>query len=444
VGVIRSAAQRARESLFFAPLVVIALCSVLAFVALIFDESSSLEGVPLLLSATVSGGRVVVTTVAGATITVAAIVFSVTALSTQMAANQYSPRVLRGFLEDPFQQLVLGFVVGTFTYSLIVLGGLSDVFDDPAHPTPSVSVTLAAVLGVLSVIAIVAYLDHSLRRMQIDAVVQRIARAALAAVRREHRQVQDERPPTEFPGTPSGQPATVTSNRSGWIIEIDAKLLARTLPPDAVARVGVRLGEAVSAGDRVVAIWPDPGENGGLTRRVRRCIRTGRVRSIETSPEFGIRQLVDIALRALSPGVNDPTTAVDVIYHLKVPIREILVSAQPVRVFSGPAGQRVFLAESPSRSDYVHGAFSEIRLAADDQPYVLQALIEVLGDLITELEAEELAGRVDALVEEYQLTTQAAEHADMPQQDIDRVLRAADDAVVHPARTGDRPAAESD
>jgi uncharacterized membrane protein len=424
--VIWSAWQRARESLFFAPLLVIAICAVLAGVAVVIDRqaSESLDGLPFLLSATVSGGRAVVTTVAGATITVAAIVFSIAALSTQMASNQYSPRALRGFLEDPFQQVVLGLVVGTFAYSLLVLGGLGDLLDDPADAAPSVSVTLAVALGVLSVIGIVAYLDHSLRRVQIDAVVQRIARAALDAARREHRQVQGERPPTEFPRTPSGESATVASDRSGWILRIDARRLAETLPPDSVARVGVRVGGAVSVGDRVVTIWPDPGNDARLARAVRRCFKTGRVRSVETSPAFGIRVLVDIALRALSPGVNDPTTAVDVVHHLKVPVREILVSAPPVRVFSGPAGQRVFLAESPSRSDYVHRAFAEIRLAAASQPYVLEALLEVLGDLITDLEDEELTGRTDALVEEYGLTVQSAENADMPQQDVDRVLRA--------------------
>jgi uncharacterized membrane protein len=416
--------RRIRGSLFLLPLSVIAICAVAALLVLVFEGTET--RFPFLLSTTVAGGRVIVTTVAGATITVAAIVFSITALSTQMAANQYSPRALRGFFEDPFQQVVLGLVVGTFIYSLIVLGGLGAVVDDGANPARSVSVTLAIALGVVSVIGIVLYLDHSLRRVQIDAVVQRIAGAALDAVRREHREVGNSKQSLEGTATPHGDPLTIVADRSGWILHIEARELASRLPPDAVARVGVRLGEAVSVGDRLVTIWPSPGDDARLARRVRRSIRAGKERSVGTNPAFGIRLLVDIALKALSPGVNDPTTAVDVIHHLKVPIREILISEHPTRVFSGPAGQRVFLAETPSRSDYVHGAFSEIRLAASGQPFVLQALMEVLGDLVDELEAADLTGREDALAEELTLTVDEAKNSGMPEQDVARVLRSAE------------------
>jgi uncharacterized membrane protein len=412
-----------RGNLFLIPLAVIALCAVAAVLVLVFEARTAEPGLPFLLATTVSGGRVIVTAVAGATITVAAIVFSITALSTQMAANQYSPRALRGFFEDPFQQVVLGLVVGTFIYSLLVLGGLGAALEGSTDAARSVSVTLDLVLGVLSVIGIVAYLDHSLRRVQIDAVVQRIAGAALEAVRREHREVGDTKPSLEGAGTPHGEPLTVAADRSGWILHIEARALAGALPANSVARVGVRLGEAVSVGDRLVTIWPSPGDDSRLARRVRRSIRAGRERSVATNPAFGIRLLVDIALKALSPGVNDPTTAVDVIHHLKVPVREILLSDPPTRVFSGPKGQRVFLAETPSRSDHVHAAFSEIRITSAGQPFVLKALIEVLGDLIDELDAADLTGREDAVAEELALTIEAARTSHMPREDIARVLR---------------------
>ncbi len=415
--------RRVQGSLFLLPLTVIAICAAAALLALVFETQKIDTGLPFLLSTTASGGRVIVTTVAGATITVAAIVFSITALSTQMAANQYSPRALRGFFEDPFQQVVLGLVVGTFIYSLVVLGGLGSILDDGVDAARSVSVTLAIVMGIASVVGIVLYLDHSLRRVQIDAVVQRIAGAALAAVRREHREVGDAKPSPERTATPHGESMTVVADRSGWILHIEARTLASSLPADSVAMVRVRLGEAVSVGDHLVTIWPNPGDDVRLARRIRRSIRAGRERSVATNPAFGIRLLVDIALKALSPGVNDPTTAVDVIHHLKVPIREILISDPPTRVFSGPKRQRVFLAETPSRSDHVHAAFSEIRLAATSQPFVLRALIEVLGDLIDELGGAGLTGRGDALAEELALTIDEAKNSRMPQQDIARVLK---------------------
>ncbi len=424
---IRSFLQRVRDSLFFVPILVMFLCIGLAALALYLDSSyaTGLEGSSYLLAATVVGGRSIATSVAGATITVAAIVFSITALSSQIAANQYSPRAVRGFFEDPFQQLIIGLIVGTFTYSLLILGALSTSVAGSVEPVPSFSITINIVLGVASAIGIVAYIDHSLQRFQVDAVVRRIANGTLVAVKRQMRDQPAESVDTSAV-QPSGKSGVVIAKQSGWIQRIEPRKLARSLPPGTAVRIGVRLGEPVSVGDQLATVWPDPAENPTVANAVRRAITSARERSLEDDPGFGIRQLSDIALKALSPGINDPTTAVDVIHHLKVPIREILVSAPPTRVYNGPDGQRIYLAETPSRSDSIHAAFAEIRLAAGRQPSVLKALLEVLGDLTTELEGAELTGRLGSLKEEVELTIAATRSSGLPEQDIARVLGSPD------------------
>ncbi len=432
---IRSFLQRVRDSLFFVPLVIMALCIGLAALAVYLDSrfADSLTDASYLLASTVAGGRSIATTVAGATITVAAIVFSITALSSQIAANQYSPRAVRGFFEDAFQQIIIGLIVGTFTYSLLILGALSTSLAGSVEPVPSVSVTIAIVLGVASAIGIVGYIDHSLRRFQIDAVVRRIADGTLNAVHRQHRGQPDKPMDTESPA-PSGKSGSVTATRTGWIQRINPKQLARALPPNTVVRIRVRLGEAVSSGDRLATVWPDPSESHEVVQSIRKVIITARERSLENDPGFGIRQLSDIALKALSPGINDPTTAVDVIHHLKVPIRAILQSDPPIRVYNGPEGQRVYLAETLSRSDFVHSAFAEIRLAAHSQPSVLRALLEVLTDLTTEMEGADLTGRIGALEQEITLTIAATKDSGLPEPDIARVL-----AGYEKAESGDPP-----
>ena len=415
------------DSLFVLPVTLIVIGAGLAGLALYIDStaSASLVDNPLILSATVSGGRAIATTVAGATITVAAIVFSITALVTQMAATQYSPRAVGGFFEDMFQQAVIGLVVGTFTFSLVILAGLNDVLDQTEEATPTISVTLAIVLGVLSAVAIVAYIYHSLRRMQIDTVVRRIAAGAVEAVRREN----DSRPHmdiTNKSGPPEGKSNKIKAKTGGWIVGIDGDELVDSLPPHATARVDVRVGEAISAGDVIATVWASPDDQqlkGRTERGIRRAIITDTERSLESDPTFGMRQLADIALRALSPALNDPTTAVDVIHHLKVPLREILASDPPLRVLEGREGKRAFLAQTPSRSDYVHSAFSEIRLSASKQPSVLRALLEVLQDLKGDLEGQDLSGRLAAVEEEFELTLEAARKADLPDADIQRILR---------------------
>ncbi|MGD2043467.1 MAG: DUF2254 domain-containing protein [Acidimicrobiia bacterium] len=413
---------RFRESLFTLPVVMVVLCAVTALAALWIDGNlgDSLESWPI-LATTVAGGRAIATTVAGATITVAAIVFSITALSTQMAANQYSPRVVGGFFEDPFQQAIIGLVVGTFTYCLLVLASLSSAIVDGSAATPSASVTVAVGLGVVSAIGIVGYINHSLRRMQIDSVVRRIAASAIKAIDRHLEAAEpgsvDHGPP------PEGESAAVRSNAGGWVVDIDAALALESIPDGSTARVDVRLGEAVSVDDRIVTIWPTPPEDWDGAAGLRRAVLTASERSLDLDPTFGIRQLVDIGLRALSPGVNDPTTAVDVVHHLKTPIRTVLLSDAPRRVYSGDHDRRVFLAETPSRSDYVHSAFSEIRLAARAQPYVLRALIEVLEDLHNDLDRLGLEGRETAVQEELQLTIEQARVSGLPENDLKRVLR---------------------
>jgi uncharacterized membrane protein len=214
--VIRSLAHKVQESLFFIPAVVIAACIALAALALYLDSEvpEFLGDLRFVIAPTVAGARSIVSTVAGATITVAAIVFSITALSTQIASNQYSPRAVKGFFEDRFQQVVIGFVVGTFSYSLVVLTGLGSLVPSPESTSSSVSVTLAIAFGVLSTVAIVAYIDHSLRRMQIDVVVRRIAEKTVASIR-DHSRDFPRGPNYSESRDPEEHPSRSTRRRRG-------------------------------------------------------------------------------------------------------------------------------------------------------------------------------------------------------------------------------------
>ncbi|HSM45940.1 MAG TPA: DUF2254 domain-containing protein, partial [Acidimicrobiia bacterium] len=380
-----------RESLYAIPVAVVLLCGILAIVSLFLDAAVGDGAGGWLLGTTVAGGRAIAAAVASATITVSAIVFSITALTTQMASNQYSPRALGEFFEDPLQQFIIGLVVGTFTYSLLMLASLGSAIVDGSAARPSVSATVAIVLGVASALGIVVYINHSLRRMQIDSVVRRIADSAIVALTKQLSRA-DEPIPSDG-GPPEGEPRGIKATAGGWVVALDVESALDALPPSSTCRIDVRLGEAVSVDDTIFTVWPDPGDDWDTTT-LKRSVVTAQERSIELDPTFGIRQLVDIALRALSTGVNDPTTAVDVIHHLKTPVRTVLLSDAPVRVFRGLDERRVFLPNTPGRSDYVHAAFAEIRLAARRQPYVLDALMEVLTDLIADLRWLELEDRV--------------------------------------------------
>jgi uncharacterized membrane protein len=413
--------MKAQDSLYAIPIVIVLVCAGLALAAAYLDGTygETLAEWPVILGTTVAGGRAIASAVAGATITVAAIVFSITALTTQMASNQYSPRALGEFFEDPFQQSIIGLVVGTFTYSLVLLASLGSALTDGADATPSLAATICIALGVASALGIVAYINHSLRRMQIDSVVRRIADASIEAIERH----LDNRDGGVVEGRPpESDSRRIKADRSGWVVTIDERALLDSLPPGSTLSVEVRPGEAVAVDDHLMTMWPDPGDSWDGYTHLRRAIVTAHERSIDLDPTFGIRQLVDIALRALSSGVNDPSTAVDVIHHLKTPVRTVLLSDAPQRVFAGPDERRVFLAGLPGRSDYVHVAFSEIRLASHRQPYVLAALIEVLGDLRSDLSEADFEEREGAVDEELRLTIEAARGDGLPEPDLRRIL----------------------
>jgi len=421
MGMISTLARKVEESLFFIPAVVITACIALAALALYLDSEvpEFLGDLRFVIAPTVAGARSIVSTVAGATITVAAIVFSITALSTQIAANQYSPRAVKGFFEDRFQQLVIGFVVGTFSYSLVVLTGLGSVVPSPESTSSSVSVTLAIAFGVLSPVAIVAYIDHSLRRMQIDEVVRRIAEETVASIRHHSRDFP-RGPNYSEARDPEGEPVSLNSKKTGWVQGIRPDRILSALARGAMARVEVRPGEAVSEGDVLLTYWPAGSAPDSIDEAaLMRGIEVRRERSIENDPSFGIRLLIDIALRALSPGIHDPTTAVDVLHHLKLPMRELLTTDAPARVHTGPDGEKVYLPEVLSTSGQVHAAFAEIRLAAAEQPYVIKTLVEILSDLMISVRAADREGQEAAILTEARLAVEALRHSGLPERDIE-------------------------
>lgn len=144
------------------------------------------------------------------------------------------------------------------------------------------------------------------------------------------------------------------------------------------------------------------------------AIQLGRTRTVQDDPAYGIRLMVDISLRALSPSINDPTTAADVVRQLTVPLKALLLGDVPGRVLGDERGNRVYVPRAFSFSDYVHGAFTEIRLNAGGQPYALLALVETLGGLLGIVDAADIHGRSSALQREAAATIETIRSSNMP------------------------------
>lgn len=413
---ISSIYERVRDSLFALPAALIAGLGALAWFARRVDEFLPFDAT-WLLPTTVDSTRAILTTVATATITVAGIVFSMTAVVVQLATSQLSPRVTQGLLRDRYQQVTIGVSVGTFVYALLIL---SDVHGTEEIPFSShdFSVTLAVALGVTSLLFIVYFIDRTMRTMRIDTVIRRLADATEAAI--------DALPQREPAGESVGSMPTteagtaVEVERTGWVARIDLDALLAALPGETVVRIDLRVGDFITRREIAARTWPEVDES--VANAISSAITVARTRSIATDPAYGIRQLVDIALRALSPSLNDPTTGSDVVHHLSGPIQALLLRDLPERVVIGDDGRRVYMPRALSLSDYVHSAFREIRLNATDQPPVLHALVETLASLMTVVDAAGRDGRVAALQEEVESTLSTVRRSGLPEGDQEYVM----------------------
>lgn len=265
---LRRLADQFQQSLFFLPAIFVIASVVLALVIVRVDRALGRDGLPSFFSTTVDNARSILSTVAGGTISAASVVFSLTLIAVQLASSQFSPRVLRGFLGDRFQQMVMGIVVGTFTYSLVVLRVVQQPQDQSTSTPflPRLSVLFAVIFAVASLLAVLASIDHTAKSLQVGSLLDRIAFETVATI--EARLVRadsddDENAlildapgivpaaPRANPGVEQPAPLTppddaldISAEHPGWVTQLSVEAIFSCLPDDstvllrtAVARI---------------------------------------------------------------------------------------------------------------------------------------------------------------------------------------------------------------
>ncbi|MCC7362896.1 MAG: DUF2254 domain-containing protein [Dehalococcoidia bacterium] len=373
--------ERLRSSLWFLPAACAAGAFILAESAVRIDRT--LDGDRsnwFLFGGGVESARAVVSTIATSMLTFTGLVFSVTMLVLQLASNQLSPRVMRTFLRDRANQLVLGVFVATFLYSLLVLRRVTN--EPEAEPfVPALSVWLALLLVLLSLATFIYYIDHVAQSIKPVAVMQRVTSETTDAIRRLYpdsigESVEEPRPVLSVPVS-----AVVLSMRSGVVTGVDEdRIIAAARETGCVVGLRACVGDFVREGAALFEIrgeWDGTGE-----ASLQESVSFGPERTMEQDAAFGIRQLVDIADRALSPGVNDPTTAVQVIDH----IHEILghlVSRSIPGATREVDGSVVAILPRPGWDDYVALSCDEIRRAGRGQMQIQRRMRAMLVDLLT-------------------------------------------------------------
>jgi uncharacterized membrane protein len=295
--------QHLKGSLYVLPFIGALLGPVVAQLTLLLDRSIQLPEAWQYSAATATG---VLSVLVGAMVALLGFVVTIGVLVVQMATGTLSPRFMRLWYRDLLQKVVLATFAGTLTFSFSLLRHVED------DAVPNVGVTLSGVLVSASLLLLLLYIDrfiHSLRPVAVAALVAGAGRRvveALPAATTAARDGSGERP--------AGPATAVRTARAGAIQAVDARgLLALARQHDCVLVLRHAVGDFVPTGATLVEVFgPAPPT---VQRRVRRMFVLGRERTIEQDPAFALRILVDIAIRALSPAVNDPTTAVQVLNY---------------------------------------------------------------------------------------------------------------------------------
>lgn len=357
------------------------------------------------------GVRGVLSSVAGSIITVTGVVFSINVVALQLASTQYSPRVLRTFLEDRSTHVVLGLFIATFTYSLLVLRTVRGESDSLAEFIPSISVTVAMLLGLASVACLIFFVHHIAQSIRASVIVKRLTVDATSiaqrAFPREHGRPASVAADPPLPDLAGARRFEVRTASAGYLNTVsDDVLFSLDHACPIVVRMRARVGDFLRTGD-IVADLETAGDGQDLATRARDAFTLGPEAVGRDDMGLGVTRLAEVAVRALSPGINDPGTASSCLDALS----EVLVTIgcrdapEPVRI--GPDDRVRLVARYHTFDDLVELAFGPIRHHGAGQPAVMFRLLTVLQAIAVRLPAS----RRDVIAQHVVLTRRAVERA---------------------------------
>jgi uncharacterized membrane protein len=332
----------------------------------------------LAFQGTADDARTLLTSVTGTVVTVIALVLGLTVVALQLSSTQFSPRLLRNFIRDRPNQVVLSIFVAAFVYAAAGLYTVGVASGTRVETYPRLAVSGSLVLLFATLGAVVYFADHLAHSIQIDAITKRVEEHTLAVARSRLGTCEEPTPTRPAWATP------VVATQSGYVQTVHPEHLLPVARTGATVLLVPRVGEFVVAGTALAWVWarrPEdpPPEPRSVSSLLDRAVRIGFERTFEQDVAFGIRQLVDVACKALSPAVNDPYTAVQAIDHMSVIF--CTLASRPLGDFQADNtanGGRVVV---PARrfGDYLSTMCGLIRRYGASEPTVCVALFRLLS-----------------------------------------------------------------
>ncbi|WP_157265740.1 DUF2254 domain-containing protein [Azohydromonas aeria] len=379
---IREMWLRLQGSLWFVPTLVVAGCIALAVLLIEahgWVELDLARRWPRLFGAGTDGARSMLSAIATSMITVAGVVFSMTLVALSLASSQYSPRMLRNFMNDRPTQLVLGVFVGIFVYCLLVLRTVRGDDDGPGF-LPSLAVIGGVVLALFGVALLIYFIHHVATSIQVSSILERIAGDTAVAIDRLFPQVlgkglsSNEDGPDELPRRWHDVAAPAT----GYLVGVDDEGLLRFAAQHRrVVQMAHCVGDFVIEGRPLARVSGDSCLDDADARALCRLFSLQRQRTVHQDAPYGLQQIVDVALKALSPGINDPTTAVMCIDHLGALLARLAGRHVPSPYRSDEQGLRV-VAKGPDFESMASLALDPVTEHARGDTQVLARLLRTL------------------------------------------------------------------
>ena len=393
---------------------------------------------PLAFQGTADDARTLLFGITGTVITIIALLLGLTVVALQLSSTQFSPRLLRNFLRDRPNQVVLSAFVATFAYCAAGLYTVGVSAGSRTASYPRLAVSGALVLLFISLGLLVYFADHLVHSIQVDAIMETVQSNTLAVIEDGLLGGGQEAPEVPAWAVP------VVSRDSGYVQAVHPGMLLPCAARHGVClRLRPRVGEHVVAGTALAWVWrpscgdaaPDPRDFTGVLDA---GVRIGFERTLEQDAAFGIRQLVDVACKALSPAVNDPYTAVQAVDHLSVIF--CALARRPLGPHVARDGQGTVIVPARRFGDYLAVMCGLIRRYGASEPTVANALLRLLGNCAAVVGDD--PERYAAIEEQARIIVADAEREVAQPADLD-LTHAEAESVLHAIATH-RPTAQPD
>lgn len=377
--------QDIRSSWWFVPLLMAGGAIVLALITTTLDSmfGDTFESGFALYAGGAEGSRSVLETVAGSMITVAGVSFSIVIVVMTLASSQFGPRLLRTFMRDPGNQITLGTFIATFIFSVLALRTIRAENGANGEFVPHLSVTVAMLLTLASLAVFIYFIHHSARSIQVNQIIDAVGRDLDKAVDDLYpgqigHDASEAR--VDVPEMSSG--GTVESRDAGYIQLVSARdLLGAAREGDVVVELLFKPGSFVVRGTAIARVVPDERLDDALADKIRRALAIGEQRTEEQDLGFALDQLEQICLRALSPALNDPLTAVMCIDRMSASLARLAERPLPSPLRADDEGRLRVIAQPVTLVQMLETAFAEIRRSARTNVTASTRLLAALGTI---------------------------------------------------------------